>query len=58
MKENDSVLNFIELILLIAVSIIIVIVLGKRANKIRCYNLPLNDFYNDVKCKEYWNSEE
>lgn len=58
MKENDSVLNFIELILLIAVSIIIVIVLGKRANKIRCYNLPLNDFYNDVACKEYWNKEE
>lgn len=56
--KNDNALDFIELLILIFLAIFIIIILGKRANKIRCYNLPLNDFYNDVKCKEYWNSDE
>ncbi len=55
---KDDIKDFVELIFLIFLAMFIVIILGKRANKNRCYNLPLNDFYNDVKCKEYWNSEE
>lgn len=56
--KNDNALDFIELLILIFLAIFIIIILGKRANKIRCYNLPINDFYNDVACKEYWNSDE
>lgn len=56
--KNDNALDFIELLILIFLAIFIIIILGKRANKIRCYNLPINDFYNDITCKEYWNKED
>ena len=27
-------------------------------NDHRCYNLPLNEFYQDKKCERYWNLKE
>lgn len=43
-------LSKIGLILLLALAMIIGIDLINRS---RCYNLPLNDFYNDKSCIKY-----
>lgn len=41
---------------IVITSIVLIIVLSialDKLNKERCYNLPLNDFYNDKSCLKY-----
>lgn len=46
---------------IVITSIILIIVLSivlDKLNRERCYNLPLNTFYNDKSCLKYIEKEE
>lgn len=47
MKKN------IAIIITIILSLIVLIIVLDKVNEDRCYNLPLNEFYQDKSCLKY-----
>ncbi len=37
--------------------ILFLIAFKEMLNDHRCYNLPLNEFYQDEKCSKYWDGK-
>lgn len=55
MKERViKVLFYITISLIIILEIIFIIEFKEMLNDHRCYNLPLNEFFQDKKCEKYW----
>lgn len=58
MKEKiDKALEIAMIIVFVTVciaGIIFLIAFKEMLNDHRCYNLPLNEFYQDKKCEKYW----
>lgn len=48
----------LTLILFCIGTILFLIAFKEMMNDHRCYNLPLNEFYQDKKCEKYWNLRE
>lgn len=46
-------LSTIAILLTLIVIKEVSIVVAEKLNRNRCYNLPLNDFYNDKTCLQY-----
>ena len=56
--ELSSVLVSSSLILVSKYSVILFLIAFKEMlNDHRCYNLPLNEFYQDEKCSKYWDGK-
>lgn len=56
-EKADKILNIaaiITIILFISFIIFFIIAFKEMLNDHRCYNLPLNEFYQDKKCEKYW----
>lgn len=61
MNKLEKILNVIGIITIIIMLIFIiwfVIEFKEMLNDHRCYNLPLNEFYQDKKCERYWDFKE
>ena len=59
MKEDkiEKILGIAAIIIGIVMCvgiIIFAIEFAEMLNDHRCYNLPLNEFYQDKKCEKYW----
>lgn len=55
--KNKKILTIVMGIAFIVVCMLIVVftcMFIEALNNHRCYNLPLNEFYQDNKCKKYW----
>ncbi len=50
--EKTTIIVFIAICIAV---IIFLIAFKEMLNDHRCYNLPLNEFYQDKKCERYWN---
>lgn len=46
--------ELLEIILLLLAIIIFTLLMGGKVEKDRCYNLPVNDFFQDKKCEKHW----
>lgn len=55
--KKVGIAMIIVAIILILMGIIISIDIPERINKERCFNLPLNEFFEDKSCEKYWNAE-
>ena len=58
MKKILIILFTICSVLVITFIIWFILEFKEMLNDHRCYNLPLNEFYQDKKCERYWNLEE
>lgn len=59
MKEKViNVLIGLIIVLIVGCIILFFIELKEMLNDHRCYNLPLNEFYQDKKCEKYWDLKE
>lgn len=61
MNKLEKVLTIISVIVLVFIVICIIwfiLEFKEMLNDHRCYNLPLNEFYQDKKCERYWDFEE
>lgn len=61
MNKLEKILNVMGIITIIVILIFtiwFVIEFREMLNDHRCYNLPLNEFYQDKKCERYWDFEE
>lgn len=61
MNKLEKILNVLAVITVIAILIFIiwfVIEFKEMLNDHRCYDLPLNEFYQDKKCERYWDFEK
>lgn len=61
MNKLEKVLNIMGVITIIVILIFtiwFVIEFREMLNDHRCYNLPLNEFYQDKKCERYWDFKE
>lgn len=57
MEKLEKILKIMTItILILSVIFIIWFILEfkEMLNDHRCYNLPLNEFYQDKKCERYW----
>lgn len=57
MNKLEKVLNIMGIITIIVILIFtiwFVVEFREMLNDHRCYNLPLNEFYQDKKCERYW----
>lgn len=57
MNKLEKVLNIMGIITIIVILIFtiwFVVEFKEMLNDHRCYNLPLNEFYQDKKCERYW----
>ena len=57
MEKLEKVLKIMTItILILSVIFMIWFVLEfkEMLNDHRCYNLPINEFYQDTKCERYW----
>lgn len=57
MNKLEKAINILGIIVIIAIIIFaiwFVIEFKEMLNDYRCYNLPLNEFYQDEKCERYW----
>lgn len=56
-EKADKILNIaaiITIILFITFILFFIIAFKEMLNDHRCYNLPLNEFFQDEKCSKYW----
>lgn len=61
MNKLEKVLNIMGIITIIVILIFtiwFVVEFREMLNDHRCYNLPLNEFYQDKKCERYWDFKE
>ncbi len=58
MKKILIILFTICSVLVITFIIWFILEFKEMLNDHRCYNLPLNEFYQDKKCERYWNLKE
>lgn len=58
MKKILIILFTICSVLVITFIIWFILEFKEMLNDHRCYNLPLNEFYQDEKCERYWNLKE
>lgn len=61
MNKLEKVLNIMGIITIIVILIFtiwFVVEFKEMLNDHRCYNLPLNEFYQDKKCERYWDFKE
>ena len=58
MKKVINVFVGIIIVLLIVFIIWFILEVKEMLNDHRCYNLPLNEFYQDKKCERYWDLKE
>lgn len=57
MDKLEKAINNLGIIVIIAIIIFaiwFVIEFKEMLNDHRCYNLPLDEFYQDEKCERYW----
>lgn len=54
LDKTLEIIAIITIILYIAFVIFFTIEFKEMMNDHRCYNLPLNEFYQDKKCEKYW----
>lgn len=57
MNRLEKVLNIMGIITIIVILIFtiwFVVEFKEMLNDHRCYNLPINEFYQDKKCERYW----
>lgn len=55
--KADKILTIaaiITIILVIIFFVFFIIEFKEMLNDHRCYNLPLNEFFQDEKCSKYW----
>lgn len=60
-EKIEKVLNILAIItisLMVIFIIVFAIAFKEMLNDHRCYNLPINEFYQDKKCEKYWNLKE
>lgn len=50
---TKKVMIALSIIIILIVLIIVLCGILDKLNQERCYNLPLNDFYNDISCLRY-----
>lgn len=50
-----EITGIITIVIVIITIILFLIAFKEMLNDHRCYNLPLNEFYQDKKCEKYWN---
>lgn len=53
-----TILGTITAILFIAFLIFMIIEFKEMLNDHRCYQLPPEEFYSDIKCKRYWETDK
>lgn len=61
MDKLEKAINILGIIVIIAMLIFaiwFVIEFKEMLNDHRCYNLPLDEFYQDEKCERYWDFRE
>lgn len=61
MEKFEKVITIAGIVTVIVVLIFIVIFVFhfiEMLNDHRCYNLPLNEFYQDERCERYWDFKE
>ena len=58
LEKAITILGIIVIIAIIIFAIWFVIEFKEMLNDHRCYNLPLNEFYQDEKCERYWDFRE
>ena len=57
MNKLEKVLNIMGIITIIVILIFtiwFILEFKEMLNDHRCYNLPINEFYQDKKCERYW----
>ena len=60
-EKIEKVIGILTIITIVVVAIFIIffiIEFKEMLNDHRCYNLPLNEFYQDKKCEKYWDLKE
>lgn len=58
LKKICNVFLIFGIITIIVFIIIFIIAFKEMLNDYRCYNMPLNEFYQDKKCEKYWDLKE
>lgn len=58
LKKAINILGVIVIIVMLIFAIWFVIEFKEMLNDHRCYNLPLDEFYQDEKCERYWDFRE
>lgn len=58
LEKSINILVVIVIIAMLIFGIWFVIEFKEMLNDHRCYNLPLNEFYQDEKCERYWDFRE
>lgn len=61
MEKYEKVITIAGIITVIVVLVFIIIFAFhfiEMLNDHRCYNLPLNEFYQDERCERYWDFKE
>ncbi len=53
MSKELKIIFFIIGLILCALIVTLAYVASDKYNQVRCYNLPLNEFYNDKSCLRY-----
>lgn len=57
MEKLEKILKIMIIVILILSVIFIIwfiLEFKEMLNDHRCYNLPINEFYQDEKCERYW----
>lgn len=58
MEKILTVLAIITAILVISFIGFFIYEFNEMLNDHRCYNLPINEFFQDKKCEKYWRYRE
>lgn len=53
-----TITSIITFIIIMIFTIIFTCIFLEMLNDHRCYTMPLNEFYQDIRCKKYWDMRE